>query len=569
MTNDRAEGGNPSGAAELAEWASRSGRDVDLGEATVLLTLLDDELDIGDLAELRVGDIEELLLDVYPDVVEVDDEDDIERVTTTMRALLTFGADTGRIPAKRHDALASELDTITPALDEAMLGTEEEIDLKEAYGLPDTLGPLRLPSADELAGAARTSALLARTRELAEWFGEGRPLTADGEVSPEDVIAVAEDLELSETDLTQLLALAEDIDFIAPSTDTTGTAAADDAGTIALGEGADLWPDGSAEDVLDVWCRALTACLAWSLLADAERAGETDLEFAAAGVWFMPLFLARAAGLPVTQVEEMIKEVATADLTIDKAEQAWASWVAEHGDPAEVLLTRLAELGAVELFEDTDNDTGEVEYTVVATPLAMHAMRLELVDSAVEIPLLPPYEEMTAADLIAVGGSGLDDELDDEFAAWLDRRDAASAVTELMAVVTEGGPAERLVGSMLVRALGAEAESRWRAAIDDPNLRAYAKLALLELEGERPEWRPEQSDLAWLVADSLAAAGSEVAPEELAETLPADNAGLIDELWRIDHPDAHRVLTMLGQHPDKAIAKAARKAAFKAADRLR
>ncbi|ASR39535.1 hypothetical protein BAY61_21695 [Prauserella marina] len=450
-----------------------------------------------------------------------------------------------------------------------MLGAdEEEIDLKEAYGLPDTLGPLRLPGNDELADAARASTLLARTRELAVWFGEGRPLTADGEVSPEDVTSVAEDLDLSETDLTQLLALAEDIDFIAPSTSETEETA-DDSGTIALGEGADLWPDGSTEDVLDVWCRALTASLAWSLLADAERADETDLEFAAAGVWFMPLFLARGAGLPVTQVDEMIKEVATADLTVDRAGQAWESWVAEHGEPSEVLLTRLAELGAVELFEETDNDTGAVELTVVATPLAMHAMRLELVDSGVEIPLLPPHDEMTAADLIAVGGSGLDDELDDEFAAWLERRDAATAVAELMTVVTEGGPAERLVGSMLVRALGAEAESHWREAIGNPNLRAYAKLALLALEGERPEWQPERADLAWLVADSLAAAGSEVAPEELAEALPADNAELIDELWRIDHPDAHRVLTMLGQHPDKAIAKAARKAAFKAADRLR
>jgi hypothetical protein len=38
---------------------------------------------------------------------------------------------------------------------------------------------------------------------------------------------------------------------------------------------------------------------------------------------------------------------------------------------------------------------------------------------------------------------------------------------------------------------------------------------------------------------------------------------------RLDHPDAHAVLTMLGKHSDdKKTAKAARRAAFKAASRL-
>jgi hypothetical protein len=36
-------------------------------------------------------------------------------------------------------------------------------------------------------------------------------------------------------------------------------------------------------------------------------------------------------------------------------------------------------------------------------------------------------------------------------------------------------------------------------------------------------------------------------------------------MWRLPHPEAREVLTMIGEeHPDKKIAKAARKADFKA-----
>lgn len=43
---------------------------------------------------------------------------------------------------------------------------------------------------------------------------------------------------------------------------------------------------------------------------------------------------------------------------------------------------------------------------------------------------------------------------------------------------------------------------------------------------------------------------------------------IFDAMWRLPHPDAREVLTMIGEeHPDKKIAKAARKAVFKASSR--
>jgi hypothetical protein len=45
----------------------------------------------------------------------------------------------------------------------------------------------------------------------------------------------------------------------------------------------------------------------------------------------------------------------------------------------------------------------------------------------------------------------------------------------------------------------------------------------------------------------------------------ADLSGMVEEMWRADHPSAADVLTALGvHHPDRAIAKAARTAAYKA-----
>src|SRR5262245_57542923 len=55
----------------------------------------------------------------------------------------------------------------------------EEVDLKEAFGLPDALPPMRLPSDAELAATARAIPLLAELAALADWVGsEGRAVSA-------------------------------------------------------------------------------------------------------------------------------------------------------------------------------------------------------------------------------------------------------------------------------------------------------------------------------------------------------------------------------------------------------
>jgi hypothetical protein len=126
--------------------------------------------------------------------------------------------------------------------------------------------------------------------------------------------------------------------------------------------------------------------------------------------------------------------------------------------------------------------------------------------------------------------------------------------------------------------LGAATEPHWRQALDQPELRPYAKMALARIAGTEPEeippgLEPEPEDVGWLLTDVLAATSDALGPEELAGELrqavpPGQEQAVFEVMWRLPHPDAHNVLTMLGEyHPDKKIAKAARKAAFKASSR--
>ena len=63
----------------------------------------------------------------------------------------------------------------------------EDIDIKEALGLPDALPPIRLLPLPELAAEARRAPLPAQLAALAEWVGkDGREVDSSGDLTPED-----------------------------------------------------------------------------------------------------------------------------------------------------------------------------------------------------------------------------------------------------------------------------------------------------------------------------------------------------------------------------------------------
>jgi hypothetical protein len=211
--------------------------------------------------------------------------------------------------------------------------------------------------------------------------------------------------------------------------------------------------------------------------------------------------------------------------------------------------------------------------------LATSALRIQLEHSGIDIPVLPPVQEMTAADLIAVADGSTEQEVAAEMTAWLELRGAEAAADELLQAAATGSAADRLFATALTAQIGTAAEPQWRRALDDPLLRPHAKLALARLADTEPPnapagLEPTPEDLAWLLTDTIAATCHDLEPDEVAdqlhEALPPGGQPqeLLDVMWRLPHPDVVEVLTLVGDHhPDKKIAKVARKAAFKAASR--
>jgi hypothetical protein len=459
--------------------------------------------------------------------------------------------------------------------DEEEDGDDDFVDLKEAFGLPDQMAPLRLPAPPELAALARHAPLMAQLRRLAWWLGAGRAVTEDEELASGDAAEAAAELGLDVARLQYLWWLALDATFIELDEDETHA---------IPGEFAQAWDDGDDDEVLDLWEMVFALVIGDALddaaSLDPDRSGE--LEFSGHGAALaVTLFLARPDGLRVAEVSEVIRAAATDELPPAQAEKAWQSWVLEHGDPARLLLDLMAELEAIQIADAEDGPAARL------TPLGLAAIRTQLVDSGVEIPLLPDAEHMTAAQLIAMADGASEEEFSAETAAWLSYRIAEPAARELLAVAAESDPASRLLAvGVVLTELGTLAEPVWREALDRIELRGYAKAALAALSGGDPAvaplpgLEPDDHDLAWMITDALTAEGwddlsddaghePEALAKRLGEAIPAGQELAVFELMaRVPHPDAADVLTVIGRHyPDKKIAKLARKSAYKAATR--
>jgi hypothetical protein len=146
----------------------------------------------------------------------------------------------------------------------------------------------------------------------------------------------------------------------------------------------------------------------------------------------------------------------------------------------------------------------------------------------------------------------------------------------VLAAAADGGSAERILAIGTVTRLGTAAEPAWRDALGRQELRPYAKVALTEMAGEPgvtvlAGLEPEFADLAWLLTDVLAAMsdGPGELPQQIRDSVPpGQEQQMFDAMSRSPHPDAASVLSLIGQHhPDKRIAKAARRSAYHAASR--
>ncbi len=153
-------------------------------------------------------------------------------------------------------------------------------------------------------------------------------------------------------------------------------------------------------------------------------------------------------------------------------------------------------------------------------PLALWSLREQLRLEGIEIPQITATKgELRAADLVALADSVPEAEFEAEVGAWVTALGADRAARDLLAFAAFSGPQLRLVAVNLTRRLGSGAQQAWRDAMQRPELRGYARIALSALAADLPDntvplvLEPEPDDLTWVATDLLALACGEEDPD--------------------------------------------------------
>ncbi|SDJ64330.1 hypothetical protein SAMN05421874_102531 [Nonomuraea maritima] len=517
-----------------------------------------------DLGTWKRSDLRNLLLERMPKVVE-DPDAAADGMLPAVDAYLTFLSQTGRL-AKGSDSLAdlqAELDDVEDEfvdLMEELLEDSEDGDDDEGADLGDlepfadrlaALDTIRLRPDVELAAAARRAPLIAQARDLAVWVGPGRrvgeeTLLTDAEV--EEALAAAglprpeADGPLSDVvpQLWNVWNLAVDLEFLEPG----------EGGTVAVQDDTAEWPFDDDEDVLDAWMLGLHSVD----YGDPELDDE-DLTMALTGLT-RGLLVRLLLGGGSRDRDELARELSEAAAELDElGSDAWEA----AGDPLAPAIDWLAGYGMVEVDGST----------VSLTPLGTEGV-IHLIDDAdIEIDARPAIESMTAHELLALSAELPEDEADAELSAWMQLREPDRAATELLeaAAQDESDALIRVQAASVVGTLGEAAVPAWAAVLDQPSLRPYAATHLSQLGVEgAPE--PTQDDTHWLILDMWtisAGMGRSEFVSSLRDIGDDMVKGLLEVVWKIPHAHVEELLDLISQvHPDKQIAKTARRALFKA-----
>ena len=226
-------------------------------------------------------------------------------------------------------------------------------------------------------------------------------------------------------------------------------------------------------------------------------------------------------------------------------------------------LETLADLGVVEL--GTEETAGSL--TVVLSPLGVWGVHRRLLAQGWHVPVLGTADREGAVGLLMTLASCDAEDGETKITEWLALRSEEAAAAELIAAAATGTPGLRGAAFAVLDRIGKAATEEVRAALDEPLLRAHAAVWLHE-HGENAELGP--ADRTWLLVDLGAGLLEEADPRDvvaelLPEVPPAAQAEIVAGLWQVRHPAVIDLLTTLSEHhPDPGVARAARKAAFKA-----
>ncbi|KUO22689.1 hypothetical protein [Streptomyces dysideae] len=463
------------------------------------------------------------------------------------------------------------------------------------------LPPVRLHPEAELARDALSRPLLSRAARLARWAGPDTRVDAGGGLVDEQLPAAAELLGLTGDEAAAYASEAWRVAVDTGLVEITD----EEAGTVAAGEDLALLTGGSPHDVLAVWLAALETVLADASVPDIDGLGdamgeggavdfssldwdpEAEAEFLdgvlgnlylltvnedGPGDGPVPLpALAASMIVPSDMGEptnDMLEQVSDAMMRLDDQFRLLEPvGLVEYQPVDEALMADIDEEPAAPV-----DDTDVSRYGMVRlTPLGLYGLRARLLEAGFQAPAVGDLADKGADALLDGTATFPQSAAQAETEQWLDRREPLAAARELLAAargLDAGAPLRRLRCQQALSLVGAEAEPALREVLDDAELGGLARVWLTE-HGFSDVPVPSEAMVFWLTIDTvaaqLAAEGNSEELRALVQGLAAQHSGFFTAVWRVEHPATADVLEAMGRlHPDRRIAKEARKAAFKA-----
>ncbi|MCX5556737.1 hypothetical protein [Streptomyces sp. NBC_00038] len=465
------------------------------------------------------------------------------------------------------------------------------------------LPPVRLHSEAELARDALAAPLLSRAARLARWAGPDTRVGAGGELAEEQLPAAAAELGLDGDEAAAFASeawrVAVDIGLI--------EIVDEEEGTVTAGEDLAQLTSGAPQDVLGVWLGALDTVLADASVPDLddlvgamEDGREVDLssldwdpeaeaEFLDGVLGNLYLLTvgeegpdqgpvplpALAASMIVPDdmgepTNDVLEQVSDAMMRLDDQFRLLEPIGIVDFQPVDEALMAEPDEEPAEpaAFDDTD----VTRYGMVRlTPLGLYGIRARLLEAGMSAPAVGDLADK-GADALLDGTSAFPPAAAQaETEQWLARREPLPAARELLAAARgadAGAPLRRLRCQQALSLVGMEAEPALREVLDDAELGGLARVWLSE-HGAADVPVPSEAMVFWLTIDTLAAQlaaeGNSAELQALVEGLSQQHSGFFAAAWRVEHPATPDVLEAMGRlHPDKKVAKEARKAAFKA-----
>jgi hypothetical protein len=574
----------------------------------------------GHLGRWRVTDLREILLELFPRKVIVDDPD-LPDVVPAVGRFLSFLDDAALLDRDSHPLprLHDELERLTEPFLTRMRDTtgfgiakslvasmiDEGVDpgdsdAVEAWiarynALPDDerdrlvpgppaerrgVVPMALPDDNALAATALDTPAMRQMSAFLDWVGDGHRLTQKGNIKLADGKALVEALGTDDrfdeaigdrTFKTQSTTDLPGVDLVFRLALKARLARRHKGRVQRTKRGAHL-----AEDSLAAWQELVDAMIDIGLV-DAGREDRYGLR------WWSDYLQDGAVGLLMTAAEvgsplplEALAEAAYEGLgeayDLDSMPDVVRRWLPDSlASGIGALVDRLVWLGAatrdgVVMERGPLGDSRRVGGELGLTDLGRWFVRPMLIGQGYEVPDAAELADAPAGKLLDIVADQPLETMHAHVRAWAAAHDGAA--DELAAAAREtADPGLRAVAFEALDVIGDRAVPVVRAMAGEPELRPWAMAWLVARGDDQPDAFDAADAPAGFVqalAVGLVSAGPDTVAEMLADGIPTGaQTGVIEHLWRVDDPYTEPVLEALAQSGERKVAKAARKALFK------